>query len=128
MISNNETITEYLQYNKIYIPTTYYNQNYKYTISGNEVTIITNQNCYTNYNTQYCDCYRYNEQYNIITQPYSCNSSPGNYQLSYASLTDNINYSYRITNDYVNNYTIMFGTLIIGLLITGLFKKNSRSI
>lgn len=128
MINNNETITKYMEYNKIYIPTEYYNENYKYTISNNEITIVSNKNCYTQYSTTYCDCYRYNEQYNIVTQPYSCNNNVGNYQLKFASLTDDINYSYRITNEYVNNYTVLFGILIIALLITGLFKKNSRSI
>lgn len=128
MIQGNETIAKYEGQNKIYIPSTYYKQNYKYTISNDEITIITNQNCYTNYNTQYCDCYRYNERYNIITNSYSCNSNPGNYQLDFSSLTDDINFSYRITNDFTNNYMVWIGVVIIVLLFVMTFKKNSRKI
>lgn len=125
---NGENITKYTNKNKIYIPTTYLNQNYRYTINNNEITIITNQNCYTNYNSTYCDCYRYNEQYNIITESYSCNQNPGNYELTYSSLTDDINYSYRITRDFVNEYTIMFLTVILAMIVVSIFKKNSRRI
>lgn len=128
MITGNETINRYTQYNKIYIPTEYYNQSYKYTINGNEITIVTNKNCYTQYNSTYCDCYRYNEQYNIITQSYSCNNNVGNYQLDFNNITNNINSSYRITKDFVNDYIIGFGIIIIVLLFTILFKRNSRNL
>ncbi len=126
MISNIEQKSEYKQYNKIYIPTEYINQNYKYTISGDEITIITNENCETNYNNQYCDCMKYNEKYNIITNRYSCNRNPSNYILSSNQLTDDVNYSYRITNDYKNNYIILYGIVIIALLFIITMKKNSR--
>ena len=53
MIKNEEQKIEYENYNKIYIPNEYINQNYKYTIAGDEITIITNENCYKNYNNQY---------------------------------------------------------------------------
>ena len=105
---NGENITKYQTKNKVYIPTEYLNQNYTYTINNNEITIITNQNCYQNYNTTYCDCYRYNEQYNIITESYTCNSNAGNYVLSYSSLSDNVNDSYRITREFTNDYIILF--------------------
>ena len=48
MITNEEQITKYKEYNKIYIPSEYINENYKYTINQDEVTIITNENCETN--------------------------------------------------------------------------------
>ena len=128
MINGNETIQKYSNQNKIYIPTAYYNQNYKYTISNDEITIITNKNCYTNYNTQYCDCYRYNEKYNIITNSYSCNSNPGNYQINYNYLSNDINDSYRITRDYTNNYTIYLLMILIVLTFTMLMKKNGYKV
>lgn len=125
---NNESQTSYTEYKKIYIPEEYNSENYKYTLSGDEITIITNQNCYTNYNSTYCDCYRYNEKYNIITESYSCNNNPSNYIINYDNISSNVNDSYRITRDYVNEYTILFGTMIIAILITTLFKRNSRNI
>lgn len=125
---NGENITRYETKNKIYIPTTYLNQNYRYTLNNNEITIITNNNCYTNYNSTYCDCYRYNEMYNVITESYSCNSNPGNYELAFTSLSDNLNDSYRITRDFTNDYNILIGIVLIAIGVVLTFKKNSRRI
>ena len=124
MINGNETTTKWEQDNKIYVPTTYNNQNYKYTISGDEITIITNNNCYTNYNTTYCDCYRYNERYNILTESYSCNSNPNNYIIDNYYISSDINDSYRITRDYSNYYVIMIGIIVIVLLFSNIMKRN----
>lgn len=126
MINDIEQKSEYKQYNKIYIPTEYINENYKYTISNDEITIITNENCYTNYNNQYCDCIKYNEKYNIKTEVFQCNRNPSNYILNSNQLTDDVNYSYRITNDFKNNYIILYGIVIIALLFIITMKKNSR--
>lgn len=128
MIKNEEQKIEYAKYNKIYIPSEYINENYKYTINQDEITIITNENCETNYNSQYCDCIRYNEKYNIITNRYQCNRNPNNYVLSSNQLTDDINYSERITNQYKNEYIILYGIVIIALLFIIMTKKNSRRI
>ena len=128
MIKNEKQKLEYEQYNKIYIPNEYINEQYKYTISGDEITIITNENCYTSYNNQYCDCIRYNEKYNIKTERYECNRNPSNYILNSNQLTSDINYSERITNKYKNEYIILYGIVIIALLFIIITKKNSRRI
>ena len=128
MINNEEIEDEFILHKKIYIPEQYINQNYKYTLSNDEITIITNQNCYTNYNSTYCDCYRYNEKYNVITESYSCNNSPSNYVLNYNTISSDINDSYRITRDYVNQYTILILMMILAMIFVGIFKKNSRKI
>lgn len=125
---NENLENEYKTHNKIYIPTEYKNQYWRYLLNGDEITIITNNNCYQNYNTTYCDCYRYNEKYNIITESYTCNSNTSNYEIDFNYISDNINDSYRITKDYVNNYTILLLTIILGMIIVSLFKKNSRKI
>ena len=62
-ITQHET-DDLVTYNKIYIPDSYINNNWNYTYSGNDIVIITNQNCYQNYNTTYCDCYTYNIENN----------------------------------------------------------------
>lgn len=128
MIKNEEQKIEYAKYNKIYIPSEYINDQYKYTISGDEITIITNENCYTNYNNQYCDCIRYNEKYNIKTEVYQCNRNPSNYILNSSQITSDINYSERITNEYKNEYIILYGIVIIALLFIITVRKNSRRI
>lgn len=128
MITANETIQKYSEYNKIYIPINYVNNNYKYTISGDEVTIITNNNCRTSYNTTYCDCYRYNEKYNIMTQSYECNANPSNYIIDNNYITSDIDYSDRIVSYFRDNYIITYGIVIIVFLFTLTFKKNSRRV
>ena len=129
MISDQNTIDNYKNNNKIYVPDNYRNQSYKYILDNDMLTIITNNNCYTNYNSTYCDCIKLNIKYNIITETYSCNSSTNtNNQINYSYISDNIEDSYRITRDINNNYTIYFGMLIIAILLTQLFKKNSRRI
>ena len=129
MINNNEKIQEYTNNNKIYIPQIYNNQNYKYTIDNyKNITIITNQNCNTNYNTTYCDCYKYNPELNIISSLQQCNNTPNTGIINYNMISSDINNSIRITRDYVNDYTIIFGTIIIALLFIILMKRNSRNI
>lgn len=125
MIKDSEQKIQYKEYNKIYIPTEYINQNYKYTLNQDEITIITNENCNTNYN-EYCDCMRYNIRYNIITNRYQCNRNPNNYIINSNQLTDDVNYSYRITNEFKNNYIILYGIVIIALLFIIMTKRNSR--
>ena len=128
MITNEEQINKYKEYNKVYIPSEYINENYKYTLNQDEITIITNENCYTNYNNQYCDCIKYNEKYNIVTERYQCNRNPSNYIISSSQLTEDVNYSTRITNEYKNNYIVLYGIVIISLLFVVMTKKNSRRI
>lgn len=127
MIKNEEQKIEYAKYNKIYLPNEYIKENYKYTISGDEITIITNENCNTNYN-EYCDCIRYNIRYNIVTNRYQCNRKPNNYIINSNQFTSDVNYSTRITNEYKNNYIILYGIVIIALLFIVTIKKNSRRI
>ncbi len=116
MIKGNLTITEYTDYNKIYIPTEYNNENYKYTISNDEITIITNKDCRTQYNSTYCTCYRYNERYNIVTNGYECNANPSNYIINYNYITSDINYSDRITGYYSEKYGVLL-LMIVGALV-----------
>lgn len=116
-------------YNKIYIPQDYVNQNYKYTISNDNITIITNQSCETNYNTTNCLCYTYNMKYNIITQNQNkCNYNPTNNVVSYNQISSNIDYSDRIVNYYYKEYGIYFFMVIIILLFISTMKRNSRNI
>ena len=62
---------------KLYLPTEYINNNFTYYIS-NEYTISvrTNQNCYTQYSTTYCDCFDIFTNLDYIkSNTYSCSVS-----------------------------------------------------
>lgn len=123
-----ENISKYEAKDKIYMPQNYIKNNWKYTINNDTITIITNENCYNQYSSQYCDCRQYNIKYNIIGEIYQCNVNVSNNLIAVSKLTSDINYSERITNNYVKDYIILFGILIIAILLTQLFKKNSRRI
>ena len=128
MINGNETTTKWEQDNKIYIPKQVNYEDNKYTISGDEVTIITNNNCYTNYNTTYCDCYRYNEKYNILTEVYSCNRNPNSYIINNDYISENINDSVRIINDYTNYYIVMLLMIVVVLIFSLNMRKSGYKI
>lgn len=73
----------------LYVPSNLYNQNYQYWLTNNTSTLVvrTNDNCYTNLNNQYCDCYEvYIERNYLISMPYSCRTSTSNSQISYNDL------------------------------------------
>lgn len=125
---NGENINKYKKINKIYIPEDYIKDNWKYTINNDTITIMTNNNCYTQYTSTYCDCRQYNIKYNVIGDIYQCNTGNTNNIINVNQLTSDINYAERIRNNYVQEYGIMFLVLITAILLTQLFKKNSRRI
>lgn len=128
MITNEDNITKYKGKNKIYVPEDYIEDNNRYTINNQTLTIITNNNCYNQYNTTYCDCRDYNIEYNIITETYQCNRNQSNRIVASEYITSDINDSIKITNDYVKDYGMILIMIIGVILFVQLFKKNSRNL
>ena len=65
---------------KTYMPQELLNNNYRYTISNDSILVHTNRNCYTQYNTTYCDCYYvYPKMDYLISNSNSCNYNPSTY-------------------------------------------------
>ena len=126
MITNQEEITKYTNENKIYIPTQYKNQNYTYKINGDYITIITNNNCQTNYNTTYCTCYYYNYKNNLMSDSYSCSTNNNNPSISYSLISNDINDSIYIRNRYIEDKSIMFFIIGIGIIFAILLMKGRR--
>ena len=124
MIDNNYTTEE-----KIYIPTNYINQNYNYRINGDNIVIYTNNNCRTQYNTTYCDCYTYNYENNIVSEVYECsNSSNNQQQIAFSKITDDMNYSSKIREDYYQQSSIYAGMFIIGIIFAILITKERKAL
>lgn len=124
MITNQNDINTYKEYNKIYVPQSLNNTQWIYRFSGdNYIVIITNQNCYTNYNTTYCECIYYNYKENIESERYTCNRDSGNYQINYNKITSDINYSDRIIGYFIGHKSIILGIFILGILIALLMSK-----
>lgn len=65
---------------KTYIPQDLLSSNYRYTISNDSILVHTNQNCYTQYSTTYCDCYYvYPKMDYLVSNATSCNYNPTTY-------------------------------------------------
>lgn len=125
MINNTEDVTNYTNYNKVYIPTAYINQNWKYNFNGDYIIIRTNQNCRTSYNTQYCDCRSYNMKNNVISSTYECNyTSDSNQSIAYESLSYDINDSMYIRDRFIQDKGMILGIFIIGLVLAILMTKR----
>lgn len=121
MIPNNYVINE----EKIYIPTQYINNNYSYRISGDNIVIITNNQCYQSYNQTYCDCYTYIPKENLMSEVYSCNIANNNTQIiNVTKITDDPNYSNKIRTDYIQENFIYIGIFIIGIIFAILLTKE----
>lgn len=126
MINNSDDISKYTDLNKIYIPVDKVNSNYSYRFNGDYIMIITNQNCYTNYTTQYCDCYQYNYKNNVMSDTLTCNTSSNNAVIPFSSISSDINYSQYIRNNFIQDKGTIIFMVILGLLFA-IFLTKERS-
>lgn len=80
-----------------YLPSDDINTNYRYTITDSNYLIRTNNNCYTQYNTTYCDCYYiYPHNDYIKSEIQTCNYNSGTWVNSSNFTSD---YWYRLDID-----------------------------
>lgn len=128
MINNSNDILKYTEMNKIYIPSDKVNSNYSYRFNGDYIDIITNVGCYTNYNTTYCDCYRYNYKTNVMSQMYNCSTNNNNPIINYNYITSDINYSDAIREKYIQDKGIMILVILIGILFAIFLTRERKHI
>lgn len=128
MINNNEDKILYQTKDKIYIPKNYKNSLFLYKINGDYITIITNNNCQTQYNTTYCNCYYYNYKNNLMSEVYSCSTNNNNPTISYSSITDDINDSKYIRDIYIQDKAILLIVAILALLFAIFLTKERHSL
>ena len=95
----------------MYVKEEFNNSNYRYYFNNDNILIITNKNCYQNYNTQYCDCYLYNEREKIGSKAKSCNVNQTLYEIDYKNIKD---------KDLNNIYSIAM--FIIAILFAMMIK------
>lgn len=106
-----------------YLPHDYINSNYKYQLNNDYFRVITNENCYTNYNNTYCDCFNvYPKLDYLASEITSCNINVSNYVNS-SSFTDNFYYRIDFTNILIM-FTIM--SIFIIYLPIKIFSKIFR--
>ena len=125
MIAEQNDLVNYVNYNKIYVPEDYVNENYLYRFNGDYITIMTNNNCRTSYNTTYCDCRQYNYKTNVITNVYECSvSGTQTQQIPYTSISTDINDSIYIRERFIQDKSIYIGIFIIGIILAILLTKR----
>lgn len=126
LIRNKNDIEKYTQYNKIYIPQEYNKENYRYFEDGDYIRIITNENCYTQYNTTYCNIYDYNVEKNLISKTYTGNNNPNLVEIDRQYISSDINYSPHIRQIYIQNKVSIGMILAIGIIFAILLSKEMR--
>lgn len=110
----------------IYIPEELYNENYNYYFDNEYIRIETNKNCYTQYNSTYCDCYLYNTKENITSEPYACNNNIDNTRIANEKITYDIENNVYIIQDYLLRNGIGLLMIILGIIFA-LFLTKERS-
>ena len=95
----------------MYVKDEYNNPKYKYYLNNDNILIVTNNNCYQNYNTQYCDCYLYDHKDRIGSKARACNINQNLYEIDYNNIKD---------KDIFNMYSIAM--FIIATLIAIMVK------
>lgn len=111
-----------------YLPSDVINANYHYYSNGTYFTIKTNNNCYSQYNTQYCDCfYIYPQQDYLRSELFSCSGS-NNQEISYSKFSDAVSYRLDIGWIIVITFIILFGMVFLlkslsSMLFKGVFKS-----
>ena len=127
-IVNGSDVDVYSNLSRLYIPTDYLNTNYSYHINGNYIDIITNNNCFTQYNSTYCDCYKLSTLNDVVSDSYSCNISTNNPKISYDSLSSDIIYSDNIRTTYYSNTLIYLVMFILALVFAKLLVRERSHI
>lgn len=125
MITNQNDLVNYTNYNKVYIPNDLVNENWKYNFNGDYIIIRTNQNCRTNYNTTYCDCMAYNYKNNVVSTEYECNyTSENNQTIAYSSISTDINDSMYIRDRFIQDKGIIIAIVLLGIILAILLTKR----
>lgn len=128
MINNENDILQYKTKDKIYIPQNYKSDLFLYKINGDFISIITNQNCRTQYNTTYCNCYYYNYKNNLMSEVYECSTNNNNPTIPYTSISSDINDSKYIRDIYIQDKGIIIFIFIVGILFALFLTKERRGI
>lgn len=111
---------------KMYLPNDYINSNYSYNLDNQYILVNTHTNCFTQYNTTYCDCFRVYPNYNYIkSDTYSC-SINNNYNTSYQSFSSNIFNMPNIANNFIVYFIIIIIFVYILNKLIGIFRKRLK--
>lgn len=108
-----------------YLPSDFINSNYIYSIQDDYITINKRTNCYTQYNSTYCDCLRVYPSFNYLSSDtYSCSTSM-NYTINSSKFTSNVFDSPNFYQLFIIYFIIIFIFSYILKLLYNVFRKRS---
>lgn len=107
-----------------YIPKDLLSTNYTYYINNDTITIRTRNNCYYNYQTEYCDCRDLFPKLNYVySNTYSCASSSYSHTINNNYLSDN--FIYRTDFPQII-FLVLFAFIILYLIPFKIFTRLFR--
>lgn len=110
---------------KYYLPSNYINNTYNYVIQDEYIIVNKNTNCYSQYNSTYCDCFRIYPSFNYLSSnTYSCSVS-NNYTVSYNSFSSDIFNSPFFVDYFLIYFIIIFICTYILKLLLNVFRKRT---
>lgn len=111
-----------------YVPNNLKNENYTYYISdNNNVIIITNENCYNQFGTNYCDCINlYPNLDYVYSNKYTCSASNYNYSIPYNNITSDYWYRLNIAQILIIFTIIVLFSTFFDYKLFQVFRKRSR--
>lgn len=113
---------------RIYMPSSFINNNYIYFYNNNTITINTRQNCYQQYNTTYCDCFNVLIDNNYIpTNTYACSTTYNNNIIGVDKLTNDIFYYKNIHTIFITYFIIIFIVTFMLQKLLFVFRKRAKA-
>lgn len=111
---------------KTYLPSESINSNYKYSITNDYFRIYTNENCYTQYSSTYCDCYYIYPKLDYInSEKTSCNVTNLTNTIPYTDFTDNYYYRVDFTNILIMFLIMSIFVIYIPIkIVSKIFRKG----
>ena len=109
---------------KMYLPSNYINDQWSYNLDSNYIQVRTNQNCYSQYSTTYCDCFRVYPNYNYVkSETYSCSLS-NSYNSSFSVFSSDIYNLPNISNYFITYFIILFMCIYVLKTMWHVFRKR----
>lgn len=110
----------------IYMPRSLINDNYEYFIQDNYFIVNKRTNCYSQYNTTYCDCVRVYPNFNyIVSDVYSCSINNNMNKIDKSYISNDLFSLHNLSNIFIVYFIIIFIFTFILKLFLNIFRKRT---
>lgn len=104
---------------KLYLPQELINNSWEYEINANDYIVIhTYNNCYNNYNTQYCDCIKVYPSYDYVkTNTFSCYRNSSYATINVNDISSDFIYKLNISDSFIIFFILLLTIVYIPLKV-----------